>query len=119
MSKLVVTPCACQRCKIQSYKNARYSLFRVADRVVSAIHHQAPGTEILARAHDKECCRSLQALGAHVAVSENLEASIALAQEALTRVAGEDAENTQAIDRFREVYYAGTRGESRDFDPDD
>jgi hypothetical protein len=58
-------------------------------------------------------CQSLREQGASLAVSENLEASIALAQAALAKVKGDDVENDEAIDRFRKVYYSDTTGKGR------
>ena len=83
--------------------------FRVAERVVSSVHREYPRLEILVRGRDKEHCQSLQELGARFAVSENLEASIALAHAALIKAAGNDVENDLAIDRFRAAYYSDTR----------
>jgi hypothetical protein len=69
-----------------------------------------PQLKILARAHDMEHCKSLQVQGAWLAVSENLEASVALAQAALSQVRVDLDENEAAIDRFRKNYYSNTRG---------
>ena len=85
--------------------------FQLAEQVVSSLHRTFPKLEILARGHDLEHCRTLQAQGAGLAVSENLEASIALAHAALAQVKGDDVENNVAIDRFRKAYYSGTRAE--------
>ena len=85
--------------------------FQLAEQVVSSLHRTFPKLEILARGHDLEHCRTLQAQGAGLAVSENLEASIALAHAALAQVKGDDVENDVAIDRFRKAYYSGTRAE--------
>ncbi len=84
--------------------------FRVAEQVVSCLHRAFPGLGILARGHDLEHCRRLQARGAAFTVSENLEASIALAQAALAALPLDAAENGLVIDRFREDYYAGLMG---------
>jgi voltage-gated potassium channel Kch len=84
--------------------------FQATEQVVSSLHRMFPKLNILARGHDMEHCKSLQAQGAWLAVSENLEASVALAQAALSQVGVEDAENDAAIDRFRKDYYSNTRG---------
>jgi len=84
--------------------------FHVAEQVVSSLHRVFPGLDILARGHDLEHCRSLHAEGAWLAVSENLEASIALAHAAMVKVYGDDAENDATIDRFRKTYYADISG---------
>jgi len=62
--------------------------------------------DILVRGHDLEHCRSLTAQGAWFTVSENLEASIALAQAALSQVMANDSENELVIDQFRRDYYS-------------
>ena len=82
---------------------------QVAEQVVSLLHSTFPHLDILARGHDLEGCRSLYEKGAWLAVSENLEASIALAHAALERVNEDDLENDAAIDQFRKVYEAATR----------
>jgi monovalent cation:proton antiporter-2 (CPA2) family protein len=85
--------------------------FQATEQVVSSLHRTFPKLDILARGHDLERCQTLQAQGARLAVSENLEASIALAQAALAKVTEDDAENDAAIDRFRKAYYSDTREE--------
>ena len=85
--------------------------FRVTEQVVSSLHRTFPKLDILARGHDLEHCQRLQIQGARIAVSENLEASIALAQAALAKVSEDDDENDAAIDRFRKGYYSDTKGE--------
>ena len=87
--------------------------YQVTEQVVSLLHSTFPNLDILARGHDLEHCRSLYAKGAWLAVSENLEASIALAHAALERVNGDDVENDAAIDQFRKVYDIATREEER------
>ena len=86
--------------------------FQATEQVVSSLHRALPELDILARGHSLEHCRSLQIRGAWLAVSENLEASIALAHAALAKVKkGDDVENDAAIDRFRKDYYSDTEGE--------
>ncbi len=87
--------------------------YHVAEQVVSLLHSTFPDLDILARGHDLEHCRSLYAQGAWLAVSENLEASIALAHAALERVNGDDVENDAAIGQFRKVYDSATREKER------
>jgi len=79
--------------------------FQATQQAVSLLHRMYPKLDILARGHDKEHCKSLQTRGAWLTVSENLEASIALAESALSRIGIDDAENDAAIDRFRKNYY--------------
>jgi len=87
--------------------------YLVAEQVVSLLHRTFPKLDILARGHDLERCRSLYEEGAWLAVSENLEASIALAHAALERVYGDDVENDVAIDQFRKVYESASREEKK------
>ena len=82
--------------------------FLAAEQLVSSLRNVFPQLDILARGHDLERCRRLRAQGARLAVSENLEASIALAGEVLLKVKGDDVENDAAIDRFRKAYYSDT-----------
>ncbi len=86
--------------------------YQVTEQVVSLLHHEFPKLDILARGHDLERCRSLYEEGVWLAVSENLEASIALAHAALERVNGDDVENDAAIDQFRRLYDAAIQGEA-------
>jgi monovalent cation:proton antiporter-2 (CPA2) family protein len=79
--------------------------FQAAEQVVSSLHRTFPGLEILARGHNLQHCKSLRYEGAEMVVSENLEASVALAQAALAKVGGDDASNDMAIEQFRNEYY--------------
>ena len=85
--------------------------FQATGQVVSSLHRMYPKLDILVRGHNLEHCQSLQAQGAWLTVSENLEASIALAQAALSQVRADDDENDAAIDRFRKIYNADIKGE--------
>jgi len=79
--------------------------FEASEQIVSCLHRMFPKLDILARGHDMEHCKRLQAQGAWLAVSENLEASIALALSALSQISDDDAKNDAAIDRYRKNYY--------------
>jgi len=87
--------------------------FHAMEQVVSSLHRAFPKLDILARGHNMDHCQSLRELGASLAVSENLEASIALAHAALAKVNGDDVENDAAIDRFRKDYYSDNAGKGR------
>jgi monovalent cation:proton antiporter-2 (CPA2) family protein len=79
--------------------------FRANEEVVETLRASFPDLKIIVRGHDLEHCIRLTERGAGLTVSENLEASIALAQEALV-IAGEDrAEIDDTVDRFRQEYY--------------
>ncbi|MFC1689758.1 monovalent cation:proton antiporter-2 (CPA2) family protein [Pseudomonadota bacterium] len=82
---------------------------QATEQVVSSLHRTFPKLAILARGHDLGHCRNLRQQGAWLAVSENLEASIALAHTALEKVSGDDAEDDAAIDRYRRAYYSDSR----------
>jgi voltage-gated potassium channel Kch len=86
--------------------------FQATEQVVSSLHRTFPGLDILVRGHDLEHCRRLSAQGAWFTVSENLEASIALAQAALSQVRTNDVENELVIDQFRRDYYSDPERES-------
>ena len=86
--------------------------FQATEQVVSSLHRTFPKMDILVRGHDLEHCRSLTAQGAWFTVSENLEASIALAQAALSQVRSNDSENELVIDQFRRDYYSDRQRES-------
>lgn len=83
--------------------------FQVTEQVVSSLHHSTPKMGILVRGHDLEHCRSLRAQGAWFVVSENLEASTALAQAALSQVRTNDIENDLAIEQYRKDYYSNSK----------
>jgi monovalent cation:proton antiporter-2 (CPA2) family protein len=87
--------------------------FQVTEQVVTTLHNTFPKLDILARAHNLDHCRRLKEQGAWLVVSENLEASIALAHAALEKVSGDDDENDAAIDLFRKSYYAESRKEEQ------
>ena len=83
--------------------------FHATEQVVSSLHLLFPKLNILVRGHDLEHCQSLKAKGAWLTVSENLEASIALAHAALSQVKTDDEENELAINQFRKNYYSDTK----------
>lgn len=82
--------------------------FKAAEQVVSSLSCTFPDIEILARGHNLENCQSLRLHGAGLVVSENIEASIALAQAALAKVQPDGEANQNAIEIFRSNYYAAT-----------
>ena len=87
--------------------------FHAMEQVVSSLNRAFPKLDILARGHNMDHCQSLREKGASLAVSENLEASIALAHAALAKVKEDGAENDAIIDRFRKDYYSDTTGNAR------
>jgi monovalent cation:proton antiporter-2 (CPA2) family protein len=90
--------------------------FDASERIVTTLRETHPHIEILARGHDATQCRRLRDLGATVAVSENLEASVELAREALLHE-GVAAERGEALlQAFRAEYYADV-DEAPTYDP--
>jgi Kef-type K+ transport system membrane component KefB/voltage-gated potassium channel Kch len=81
--------------------------FKATEDVVAALRQIRPDITILVRGHNAEQCRTLRELGASLVVSENLEASLELAREALIREDGDAAEIETLILRFRDEHYAG------------
>jgi voltage-gated potassium channel Kch len=63
---------------------------------------------VIVRGHNAEQCRTLQKLGASLVVSENLEASLELAREALLRDHSDADEAESLILRFRDEPYSST-----------
>ena len=85
--------------------------FEAAEEVVAALRQVRPNVTILVRGHNAEQCRTLQKLGASLVVSENLEASLELAREALLRDRGDADEAENLILRFRDEHYSGVEDE--------
>jgi hypothetical protein len=79
--------------------------FKATEEIVACLHRMFPTLDILARGHDMERCKILQAKGAWLVVSENLEASVALAQSALSKVSVDTGEDDNAIERYRKNFY--------------
>jgi Kef-type K+ transport system membrane component KefB len=84
--------------------------FEAAEDVVAAVHQVHPTVTILVRGHNAEQCRTLRKLGASLVVSENLEASLELAREALIRDDGDAGEAEKLIRRFRDTHYTSIKG---------
>ena len=84
--------------------------FEATEDVVAALRPVRPNVTILVRRHDAEQCRTLQKLGASLVVSENLEASLELAREALLRDHSDADEAESLILRFRDDHYASIEG---------
>jgi len=80
--------------------------FQDTEQVVSLLHRMYPQLSILVRGHDMDHCKRLRASGARIVVSENLEASVALAQEALSLFSSDQTGDSTAIDQYRKNYYS-------------
>ncbi len=92
--------------------------FEATEDIVAALHKAYPDVTILARGRTARQCQALRQLGARLAISENLEASLDLAREALThsRVGVDQAE--ALLRRFRKGYYANFDTASAEESPD-
>jgi len=84
--------------------------FEATEDVVAAMQQINQEVTILVRGHNADQCRTLRKLGASLVVSENLEASLELAREALIRDDGNAAEAESLILRFRDKQYAKIEG---------
>ena len=87
--------------------------FRAIEELVVTLRVSFPDLKLIVRGHDLEHCIRLTELGVGLSVSENLEASIALAQEALA-IAGEGREDIDAaVEGFRKEYYGFAKKKRR------
>lgn len=85
--------------------------FEATEDVVNAMHQIHPEVAVLVRGHNAAQCRTLRKLGASLVVSENLEASLELAREAMIRDDGDALEAEHLILRFRDEHYAHVENE--------
>jgi len=85
--------------------------FEATEDVVAIIRRVHPDVTILVRGHNAEQCRTLRALGASLVVSENLEASLELAREAMIRDDGNADEAEKLVLHFRDSHYAHVEDE--------
>lgn len=86
--------------------------FEASENIVAALHRAHPDITILARGHSAKQCRALRELGATIAISETLEASLDLAREALAHEHVTTDNIETMIRGFRKTYYARLEGES-------
>jgi len=92
--------------------------FEAAENIVATVHNMYPDVTILARGHNANQCRMLRQLGAALAVSENLEASLELAREALTFDGGDIGGTETLLRRFRREHYANVAKGASNGTPD-
>jgi monovalent cation:proton antiporter-2 (CPA2) family protein len=86
--------------------------FEATENLVATLHRAYPNVTILARGHNGSQCRALRRLGASLAISENLGASLDLARETLLHeMVGVDQVEA-LLRRFREGYFAHHAEES-------
>lgn len=93
--------------------------FEAAEDIVATVHNMHPDVTILARGHNANQCRMLRQLGAALAISENLEASLELAREALTFDGGDIGSTETLLRRFRREHYANVAKGESDGAPDE
>ncbi len=88
--------------------------FEATEDVVTAMQQIHPDVTVLVRGHDSEQCRTLRKLGASLVVSENLEASLELAREALIRDDSDADTAEKLILGFRDTHYAGFKKRNKE-----
>jgi voltage-gated potassium channel Kch len=88
--------------------------FEATEDVLAALRQVRPNVTILVRGHNADQCRTLRKLGASLVVSENLEASLELAREALLRDHGDADEADSLILRFRDEHYSSVEQDDPD-----
>ena len=91
---------------------------KATENVMSTVTQLYPNVPILVRGHDTEQCLTLRRLGASLVVSENLEASLELAREALLLVDSDAHKAEDLVLRFRQEYYSKIEGDKRGENPD-
>ena len=79
--------------------------FEAAEDIVDSLHRAHPDLTILARGKNANQCLALRKLGAALAISENLEASLDLAREAMTHQLVGSKKSEKLLRRFRRRYY--------------
>lgn len=75
------------------------------EQVVSALRQAYPEMTILARGHDQEQCHDLRMMGASMAISENLEASVELSRQALVEIGINEETRDSILADFKTTYY--------------
>ena len=92
--------------------------FEATENIVAALHQAYPDVTILARGHDADHCRTLRKLGARIAVSETLEASLELAREVLIRDDSDTARVEALLRRFHQEHYNNLDAANKQGAPD-
>jgi monovalent cation:proton antiporter-2 (CPA2) family protein len=91
--------------------------FEATENIVATLHRAHPNVTILARGHNGNQCRALRRLGASLAISENLGASLDLARETLLHELVNVDQAEALLRRFREDYFANHDAESEQESP--
>ena len=92
--------------------------FEATEDIVTTLRQVHPDVTILVRGRNAEQCQTLRELGASLVVSENLEASLELAREALIRSDSDAATVESLVKRFRDDHYAHSENQELDRKPD-
>jgi monovalent cation:proton antiporter-2 (CPA2) family protein len=91
--------------------------FEATENIVATLHRAHPNVTILARGHNGNQCRALRRLGASLAISVNLGASLDLARETLLHELVNVDQAEALLRRFREDYFANHDAESEQESP--
>jgi monovalent cation:proton antiporter-2 (CPA2) family protein len=91
--------------------NAKMMIITLNDRhateeLLTSLRKTRPNMAIFVRGHDLQQCRHLKQLGATLAVSENVEASLELARIALAEIGLTKSQSMQVLTNFRIRYHA-------------
>jgi monovalent cation:proton antiporter-2 (CPA2) family protein len=79
---------------------------QATEELLIALRKTRPDMAIFVRGHDlKQCCH-LKTLGATVAISENVEASLELARITLSEIGVKEKDQNFILDNFRDAYHA-------------
>ncbi len=76
-----------------------------AEDIVSSVHSNHPNTNIIVKGHGLAECKKLRHLGASVAISENIEASLELTRVAMSLSGIDHKEQEAILVCFKRSYY--------------
>ncbi|NOQ34780.1 MAG: potassium transporter KefC [Methylococcaceae bacterium] len=79
---------------------------QATEQLLISLRETRPDMSIFVRGHDLNQCRYLKELGATVAISENIEASLELARVALKEIGVKEIDQRLVLDNFRRSYHA-------------
>lgn len=96
--------------KAAGAENARLVIITLNDteateRLVVSLRKSNPEIHIFVRGHSLQQCQILRQVGASLAISENVEASLELAKAALTAVGIDENVRNYILAEFRRTYY--------------
>jgi len=79
---------------------------QATEELLISLRQSRADVSIFVRGHDLKHCRYLKSLGATIAISENVEASLELARVALTEIGIKETERSFILNNFRDTYHA-------------